>query len=711
MTDPEQTALAAAKARISELELHLELRRQESDSMRAQLARVTGSRAWRTLAMLRRTGLWLRGKGGSSQEAAAVIVDDIPQAVPAGPAADFLALLPAEAVIPADSPAADPHQISRRVDFASTMASVLPPAARGGFGGVLPESGPIYFGETEPALHIGYVGSDELLRQIAFDAQVTRIRAACWQQQLQSLPASPHRLDFLLVEAIHHREPGDWRDAFAADGMQRKQFLDMLSHCRAHGVPVVCWFRESVASLDDWAWLAPGADALFAHDPVAVARLQANYPLRPVQWMPPAIQPRLHHPASVPALLKAASWAGSRVLYEGQAACHADGTLPPGLDALGDILLLGDSQWDATAGQLRDQPEIARMALGTYNAADRNAMLRLVGAEYFRHGKTAAEQQRQLEAAACGALVIGPGALSWLAIDGDQAAETWRATLTNPIQRARSAHLKTRLVLSRHGMADRLQTMLDALGIGTRVSPPAPKVACLLVTRRPALLDACLRRFRADLYPHKELVVVVHDNDADLRDIRRSIGAHEPIRILRLGEQYGLGACLNFAFEHTDATYWAKWDDDDYYGPHYLSDFMLYRRAIDFDIAGKPMAFTWLDEAAELLWDERWGARTHVLRTAIDSKNAGVAGATLMGHRRVLESTPFPDARRRGTDSEFLRRSHERGWNLLATDPFNFVRYRTTREGFHTWQMTSNSIRDRTIVVGHHNDIAAQAFV
>jgi hypothetical protein len=621
-----------------------------------------------------------------------------------GPAAEFLALLPAESVVPVGA-SSDPNAACRRIDLASIMRSVSPPAE---YGDVDPEAA-IYFGETQPSVHLAFVGSNTLLRQIAFDAQVSQFRASSWRRHIDESLQSAHRFDLLLVEASSHPESGDWCDAFATDGSRRAQFREMLTTCRASGVPVACWFREGIASFDDWAWLAEGADALFAHDPAVVARLQAQYPARAVQWMPPAIQPRQHHPVRVPTLLKAARWAGSRTLFDHLAECVGEGRLPPGLDAVDD-LLLGDSRWDVPLAQLNNHPQIARRALGTYGAGDRSAILRLVGAEFFDRGDTAATQQAQLEAAACGALVVGPAAMPWLAADC-RSPDAWPAVLADPVRRARASHRAMRLVLSQHTLADRLQTMLDAVGGRIRLAPLAPQVACLLVTRRPDLLDTCLQRFRADLYPNKELVVVVHDDDVDLGGIRQSIGTHEPIRILRLGEQYSLGACLNYAFEHTDATYWAKWDDDDFYGPHYLSDFMLYRRAMDFDVAGKPMAFTWLHESGELLWDGRWGARANVLRSAIDKRNTGVAGATLVGHRRVLESVPFPDARRRGTDSEFLRRCHGQGWSLLSTDPFNFVRYRTTREGFHTWQVGEKTLRDRSVRVGGQPDIQALAFL
>ena len=708
MTARDELTLKAARARIRELEARLEEHRHGAEAAQAQLARITGSRTWRILSLLRRA-VFRAGRPPSTAPAPVERrAEKLPMVDPTGPAASFMALLPAESTVIGTAQADDPNGVLRRIDLRSVFRPVPAAAGRAGSAAIPLDDTSAFFSKAEStAAHLGFVGSEDLLRQIAFDAQVACLWPTTWRERL-----AHGRLDFVLVEAIRHKNPGDWRDAFAGAGTRREQLCEMLTGCRARGIPVVCWFREAVSSLDEWTWLCPYADALFAHDPEVAQRLRIDQPGRIVEWLPPAVQPARHNPWINPSLVRARSCAAQQVFFDGLAACLADG-LPSELANPGDALLLADSRWEVSAAQASAHPAMARLSLGRLGEVDRNVLLRLVGAEFFNRGDSAEDQLRQMEAAACGALVVGPGVMPLLEVEGTGGGDmaSWSRILSDPVRRMRAAHLKTRLVLSQHCIVDRLQTMAAKLGSGACFAPATPKVACLLVTRRPELLGECLRRFRADSYPNKELIVVVHGTDADLRGIRASIGPGESIQLLRLGDRYGLGACLNFAFEHTEATYWAKWDDDDLYGPHYLSDFMLYRRAIDFDVAGKPMAFTLLDDADELRWDSRWGKRANLLRTGVDTANTGVAGATLFGHRRVLEANPFPEHCRAGTDTAFLRSCHERGWNLLSTDPFNFVRYRTARAGFHTWQLTDQSIRDRTVGIGTRRDIVAQAFV
>src|SRR5690606_33019246 len=163
-------------------------------------------------------------------------------------------------------------------------------------------------------------------------------------------------------------------------------------------------------------------------------------------------------------------------------------------------------------------------------------------------------------------------------------------------------------------------------------------VAHLLVTMRPTLLDACLRRFRADLYPQRERVVVLHGDDIDMAAARAVVLPGEPVTLLQAGRERSLGDCLNMASAHTDAPDWMKRDDDDRYGPAYTTDMMLYRRAVDAPLMGKPPMFLYLAQGDELRWDPVWASHANLLHHSDEADAALVAGGTLAGKREVLES-------------------------------------------------------------------------
>ena len=696
-------SLRDAQRRIQDLELALEQSRRLNESYLQALGRVTASLPWRLSAPARATAAWLRtlrrkhvGDEAPAAIVAGEIVDD------QSPVGQLLAVLPPEALLD-DSAAATGANSCQLMDLSGPMRSMLGDRCEKLLSLEAADADTVQMeGRRSPA-RIAFLGSSALMRELAFESDITPLHEHAWWDQL-----SPDRFDLLLVETVWHVDNREWRYFLTVDGNGRPLLQRMLGRCHDLGIPIVLWYRESDANYSHFAWLADHANAIYSVEESTATRFAADYPDRKVGWLPPAVQPVLHNPVLPAALAKAARAKGSRVLLDGWAslANRSDANKHHLLSGIPG-LLVAESRWDVSRNTLREHRREHRgNILGCLGAVDRLAISRLVGAELFEDDSSRPNwrgHSLQLQAAAGGALPVGPAA-SLNAGPGSY-------LISDPIERSRQSHRLFRTVFSGHCIAHRLQRIADDLRLPLDFLGAAPDIACLLVTMRPQLVPDCIERFRRDIYPHKELIIVVHQQRADLDSLRSHIRGGERVRIFKFGEDQILGACLNFAFAQTAAPYWCKMDDDDFYGPHYLSDFMLYRRAVDFDVAGKPMAFTLLDEPDELRWDRRWAERANLLKTGSDVANTGVAGATLMGHRRVLEATPFPERRRRGTDSEFLRVCHEHGWNLLSTDPFNFVRYRTEQDEFHTWQLGHDAIRERTVMVGSRAEMARIAFI
>ena len=275
---------------------------------------------------------------------------------------------------------------------------------------------------------------------------------------------------------------------------------------------------------------------------------------------------------------------------------------------------------------------------------------------------------------------------------------------------ARARHLAVREILCWHCLADRLAAIARDLGL-VDGQPRPEHVAHLLVTMRPQLLERCLERFRADRYPHRELIVVLHGDDVDVAPAKALVRPGEPVTIVHASANRSLGECLNMAIGHTQAPIWMKLDDDDHYGPAYTQDMMLYRRAINAPLMGKPPAFVHLEQGDELRWDPMWAAHANLLHDAEEATAALVAGGTLAGKREVLEAVGFSGARRGGSDSEFIQRCFEHGYGLLSTDCFNFARYRDAAEGAHTWKVSDEEIRKGTVLVGSRAALSDQVFV
>lgn len=208
--------------------------------------------------------------------------------------------------------------------------------------------------------------------------------------------------------------------------------------------------------------------------------------------------------------------------------------------------------------------------------------------------------------------------------------------------------------------------LLDRADVGHE--PPLPTVAGILLSMRPERVPEAVRRFAAQTYPRKELVVGCHRFSADaIADVVREVEGSLPIRVMEFDESFSLGRCLNAAIEETPASLIAKIDDDDFYGPNYLEDAVQANRYAGAPLVGKGATFIYLESRGETLL-----RRPNIVDRFYDGSPSG---ASLVFERSVWERIPFPH-RTLGEDLAFVEAAKLLGLRPYATSPYEFVYYR-----------------------------------
>lgn len=568
---------------------------------------------------------------------------------------------------------------------------------------------PAYHGDLPDPLCVATIACREFRNELAFDASVLPLHADAWKEQLG------RGADFVLIDGSWEPE-GQWGAGFGGSPTSQRRLSPLLEHCRQQSIPVVLWAREDADQLERFHWLVPQVDRVYAIDAAGQQQLERDHPGRAHGVLAVAVQPALFNPVRSYGLRECGAAVAGTVLFDGWWALSSDLGKDPVLVELADRLRVVDTRGDYSWVRLQDSRGYAPRALGSITALEKSALLRAGAAELFvPHPASRPWRQAtdMLRAAASGAAVYWGGDMSlpaaWAgALPARPSLEARNSVPGHPAA-LRDAHLAFRRVLSEHCLADRLRMIAADLNL------PGPKtgelrVAHLLVTMRPELLEHCLDRYRTDLYPNRELVVVLHGNDIDTRAARRLLREGEAVTLLKADSARSLGECLNMAVAHTDAPFWMKLDDDDHYGPGYTRDFMLYRRAIRAPLMGKPPAFVHLEAADELRWDPQWASYANLLHNPGEASSALVAGGTLAGTREVIETIGFSGARRGGSDSEFIERCLADGYPVLATDPFNFARYRSGDDGFHTWKVKDGELKEGTMLLGDREVIDKLVF-
>lgn len=202
-----------------------------------------------------------------------------------------------------------------------------------------------------------------------------------------------------------------------------------------------------------------------------------------------------------------------------------------------------------------------------------------------------------------------------------------------------------------------------------------PGVSIITCTNRQNCLRNLLRNYIRQRHPKKELIIIVNSNKASLSAYQRFAKKLRNVRVFHLPEQYSLGACLNYAIRKTKYSYIAKFDDDDYYAPYYLTDSLQAFIRTNADIIGKRAHYMYLR-----------GAKTLILRFENDENRyvSTLPGATLVIKRKVFNKVQFPD-KNVGEDDIFCKRSIENGYKIYSASKNNFVAIRRKNSSNHTW--------------------------
>ncbi|MFC4100222.1 glycosyltransferase [Paenibacillus xanthanilyticus] len=217
----------------------------------------------------------------------------------------------------------------------------------------------------------------------------------------------------------------------------------------------------------------------------------------------------------------------------------------------------------------------------------------------------------------------------------------------------------------------------------SRSSSSAPPVSVLVCTKRPALLRNLIDNYARQRYPYKELVILINHDEEPLADYYRAARDDRTIRIAALPPETSLGACLNYAAGLARYDWIAKFDDDDYYAPNYLSESVDTMLRTNADIVGKRAHYMYLSGRGLLLLRYR-----RMENRPVDQ----VQGATLLFKRSVLRRIRFRDANR-GECVRFCADAREAGYAVYAGSRHNFAAVRQADRMAHTWR-----VRDRKLL-------------
>ena len=228
---------------------------------------------------------------------------------------------------------------------------------------------------------------------------------------------------------------------------------------------------------------------------------------------------------------------------------------------------------------------------------------------------------------------------------------------------------------------DRANHIIATLDIPWR-PPTNPTVTVICSTNRPDQLPHLLAQFSHQTYPYREMIVATHgfavsdDEQHTLLTTADNPEAQAPIRFMEMPAEWTLGQCLNMAVGNACGEITAKFDDDDYYLPNYLTDQVKALQITGADVVGKATCYYFV-ASINAIARRRPGEEHHY--------GSYVKGSTLVARTELFHQFPFP-AQSVGEDTQFLKDVQRAGKRVYSTDRFNYLAMRGDQQA-HTWRI------------------------
>lgn len=521
-----------------------------------------------------------------------------------------------------------------------------------------------------------------------YEAELLPLTRDDWQNELERFAPA-----LLLAESAWRGNQGQWSYLMSSYAKkERNPLREMLAWCRAHGLPTVFWNKEDPANFDVFIDVAKDFDYVFTTDADCIPRYRERVGHDRVFALPFAAQPAIHNPMGRPSRQRSVCFAGSwRADKYPERVRDSEILLKPAAEFGLDIF--DRFHGTADAAKFRFPRAFARSVRGSL---DYDRMLSAYRAyKVFLNVNSVKESptmfsRRVFELMACGTPVLSSESVGIRALLGDfakvvdsetDARHELQRLLTDPEYHGRVAHLGYREVMTNHTYAARISDILRRTGIP---APPdeTPLVTVLAASNRPDRLDNILQNYQRQLHPRLELIVLVNSDLYDLDLVQRRLEPIPNARVFKVPESKTLADCLNLGLEHAAGDFIAKFDDDDLYGAHYLSDLLLCTRFTDAAILGKRSYYVHLEASDQTAL--RFGRNVH--------KHVNfVHGATLLVKREVFEKIRFTPVKR-GTDTLLQRAASLYGFSIYSADPYNFIHVRHADKATHTWKIEDEEL-------------------
>lgn len=194
-----------------------------------------------------------------------------------------------------------------------------------------------------------------------------------------------------------------------------------------------------------------------------------------------------------------------------------------------------------------------------------------------------------------------------------------------------------------------------------------PLISCICVTKaRPILLERSIKRFQAQTWPHKELVILYEDDDHLTREYLATVcDTNIKVIEMRSHPRLTLGELRNIAIRASRGAFFCQWDDDDWCHPERLSVQWAYLRG----------------NRAHACLLNQWLIFDNATKRAYVSSEYTWEGSILCDRRALSRNIKYKKLNR-GEDTSFVKSLAKRYRIALLSRPYLYI---YVYHGSNTW--------------------------
>lgn len=221
-------------------------------------------------------------------------------------------------------------------------------------------------------------------------------------------------------------------------------------------------------------------------------------------------------------------------------------------------------------------------------------------------------------------------------------------------------------------------------------------VSIITCTNKQYHMNNIFENYNRQNFKYKQLIIILNNNSLDIKEWQDVSKKYENVSIYALDENDSLGNCLNFAVDKAKFNFIAKFDDDDYYGPNYLTQAINTFKNTDASIVGKGAYYVYFKPSNTL------GI------TRPDKENSYaifVAGPSMVIKKSIFDSIKFRNISI-GEDKYLLKDCLDNGLKVYSTDTKNFAYTRYDNGDMHTWKISNKDFMKHCDIIGIVSDIS-----